>query len=65
MNGGVTYLTPEAEVLHFGFKVPDIGNLRPILTVENHKNTSFIKSLLFGKDRILGVSPPQLLLVAK
>lgn len=29
-----TYLTPESEVLHFGFEVPDIGYLWPILTVE-------------------------------
>lgn len=28
------YLTPEPEVLHFGFKIPDIGYLRAILTVE-------------------------------
>lgn len=29
-----TDLTPEAEILHFGFKIPDVGYLWPILTVE-------------------------------
>lgn len=29
-----TYLTPESEVLHFGFKVPDVRDLWPVLSVE-------------------------------
>lgn len=28
-----TYLTPEAEIVHFGFKVTHICNLRAIFTV--------------------------------
>lgn len=36
-----TYLTPEPEVLHFGFEVPDIGYLWPILTVEQTRRTIF------------------------
>lgn len=36
-----TYLTPEPEVLHFGFEVPDIGYLWPILTVEKTRRTTF------------------------
>lgn len=36
-----TYLTPEPEVLHFGFEVPDIGYLWPILTVENDQKNHF------------------------
>lgn len=36
-----TYLTPESEVLHFGFEVPDVGYLWSILTVEKTRKTIF------------------------
>lgn len=36
-NLSSTYLTPESEVLHFGFKVPDVCDLWSILSVEEKK----------------------------
>lgn len=36
LNKG-TYLTPEPEVLHFSFKIPDIGYLWAIFTVRKDK----------------------------
>lgn len=42
----VSYLTPEPEVLHFGFKIPHVSYLWPVLTVdkEQKKNTFSVHS---------------------
>lgn len=44
-----THLTPESEVLHFGFEVPNISDLRAILSVKVRKqnvSVTRIKELL-------------------